>query len=49
VATLAVVLPSTALAKPHAKEFPLEQFAVPADLWYASDSFAAVGRIDSDG
>jgi virginiamycin B lyase len=37
VATLAVALPSTALAKPHAKEFPLEQFAVPADITSGPD------------
>jgi streptogramin lyase len=58
VATLAVALPATALAKPHAKEYPLDTpEALPGpivagrdgDLWYASDSFAAVGRIDLDG
>jgi virginiamycin B lyase len=37
VATLAVALPSTALAKPHAKEYPLEQYAVPADITTGPD------------
>ena len=57
VATLAVALPSTALAKPHAKEFPLEQYAVPADITsgpdgalYAPDgAFGRLWRITTKG
>src|SRR3954451_11080901 len=57
VATLAVALPSTALAKPHAKEFPLEQFAVPADittgpdgaLWAPDGSLGRLWRITTKG
>src|SRR3954469_13017829 len=37
VATLAAAPPPPALAKPHAKEFPLEQFAVPADITAGPD------------
>ena len=56
-ASLAVAPPSTALAKPHAKEFPLEQFAVPADITsgpdgalYAPDgSLGRVWRITTKG
>src|SRR3954451_1787861 len=57
VATLAVALPSTALAKPHAKEYSLEQFAAPADIasgpdgaLYAPDgSLGRLWRITTHG
>jgi len=58
VATLAVALPSTALAHPHkAKEYSLgAKFAVPTfttgpdgALWYVSGNEGKVGRLDVDG
>ena len=55
-ATLAVALPSTALAH-RAKECSLAKFAVPADitsgpdgaLWYASGNEGKIGRLEIDG
>jgi virginiamycin B lyase len=57
VATLAVALPSTALAHPHAKEYKLEQHAVPVDittgpdgaLWAPDGSLGRLWRVTTKG
>lgn len=57
VATLAVALPSTALAHPHAKEYKLEQHAVPNDittgpdgaLWASDGSLNRLWRVTTKG
>jgi virginiamycin B lyase len=57
VATLAVALPSTALAHPHATEYKLDQFAVPnhittgpdGALWASDSSLNRLWRVTTKG